>query len=373
VAGGVLAAPSFAQVAVTIDPDVRVQTVVTQTPEVRVETQVDSAPTVRIVQEHTTKAKLEKTLRLAQQAEANALSQIAVGQVYQSLSSLYSPEMAKKTRDIALLRQMLALKLSARDIERALPLLKEMKDADKAVPSRPEQAMDEEYRALLEAKPGDPMPPSSSEALRDAASGFRSRKQAIWEKMAQQIGREKAAGIRGMLRSESGFWSTESMKGFFAAPKAGSSEFRFNLDNAPRTKSVPAAPRKPADPDAPVTAKPADGDAAPAPDVKPAEAPARAPRLRGATPDADAQDPDRGASSDAAEARRQSREARRSAARAQRGTAAPPSTNVFVAPGTRALTLDGNGGRVRLVSFYGQASLDELIDLFERKLAAMRH
>lgn len=91
-----------------------------------------------------------------------------------------TPEMAKKTRDIALLRQILRLGLSARDIQAALTRLKEVQSVGKLEPVRPEQVLNEEYDRLLRAKPGDPVPSSSAEALRDSASGYRNRKQAIW-------------------------------------------------------------------------------------------------------------------------------------------------------------------------------------------------
>ena len=222
-------------------PEVHVETDVLQSPKVQVETRVGDDGRVTIVQQRG--GSNGNTRVFVNGQTADAFQNYAVAQVYQNLSALYSPEMAKKTRDIALLRQMLALKLTARDIEQALPLLRELKSADKVVPVKPEQALDEEYQNLLRARPGDPMPASSAEALRDAASGFRSRKQAIWDRMGQEIGREKAAGIRAMLRSDSIFtWSsTNTLRDLITAPPV---RRRTLTRPAPKTgRHAPAEPR----------------------------------------------------------------------------------------------------------------------------------
>jgi hypothetical protein len=338
---------------------VRVVHVVTnsqQTPDVRVETDVDTTTNGAIAEALKAVQDAEPAIREAQETRRKILTNAASSNFF----TINTPEMAKKTRDIALLREMLVLKLTRGDIEKAIPLLRELKDSSKAAPVKPEQAMDEEYRLLLEARPGDPMPPSSSHALRDAAGSSRSRRQAIWDKMAQQIGREKANGIRGMLRSEgNGAWSfSSSSNNFFVAPNAVT-PFRYNIQVNPPT--APAVPRrKLTAPDAPVTANPVDGDIAPEParpdDAKPAD-PAQ-PRLAPAAPQPPSPD-----ETPAAAARRQAREER--AARRNRG-AGPP------APGAPPVPAVPNGGGMRFFTFYNQVTVDELIDLFERKLAAMR-
>src|SRR5689334_11426975 len=124
-----VATPGWAQDVTISVPELHIDTNVLQIPEIRVDTILDTVPELVLSQ---SRDKLAAATELA--AQAQALQAYTTGQVYQNLSSIYTPEMAKKTRDIALLRQMLALRLTARDIEKAIPLLKEMKDADKVAP-----------------------------------------------------------------------------------------------------------------------------------------------------------------------------------------------------------------------------------------------
>jgi hypothetical protein len=386
-AGSALGAPVWAQDTLS-SPEVRFEIEVLQLPDVHVQTDIESCPEVVITQARRAARAAASDLQEAQEVQARALRQFSTNQVYQNMATMYTPEMAKKTRDIALLRQMLSLKLTARDIEKAIPLLKEVKESDKIVPAKPEQAMDEEYRKLLEAKPGDPMPPSSADVFRDAAGNFRTRKQAVWEKMAQQIGRDKMNGIRGMLRSEgttffsngTAFQNLISKPGTFTIP--GPTDVqppRRGPERAPRAKPAPAPGEAPATADAPVTINPVDGDDSPAVvsprPAKPGDLAAgvvRVARPRATQPGAEPASPQEPATADSAESARRKERAEQRAARAQGGTTAPPTT-YYLSPGARGLTLDSGGNRMRFAwTAYNQVSVDELIDLFERKLAAMR-
>jgi hypothetical protein len=352
---GVIAVPSKSQTTPDV-PQVHVETHAetrVETPEVRVE-----APQVRVEipdvhvattvistlddDEQSSGTTRSRTKALTERTRA--LQQYVTGQTYQNLTTAlgYTPEMAKKTREIALLRQMLALRLTARDYERAIPLLKELKEQDTVVPVKPEQAVDEEIQALLRARPGDPMPPSSADALRDAAKGSRSHKQEVWEKMAQEIGREKANGIRGMLRSE-GFsvWSANGFPRTLIAPGA-LTPLRGQIQRA-----QPAAPPVP----------PARESREPRTD---------APEVNPAKPDNEDETPVPAPRADSAPRR---------STRGQRTTPTAPPTSVYTVPGSNGQIYRFNGNNRIAFSWsgYGQASLDELIDLFERKLAAMRH
>ncbi|HLJ53842.1 MAG TPA: hypothetical protein VKT77_02330 [Chthonomonadaceae bacterium] len=399
---------------------VRVETQLAQTQDGTAESRVALPNGVTIVQEHGAGLK-SKLLALAGQdtVDKQALKNFAVAQVYQNMSTFTSPEMAKKTREIVLLRRILELKLTARDIEEALPLLKELKNVDKVTPVKPEQALEDEYERLLRAKPGDPLPSSSAEALRDAASGYRARKQAIWDRMAEKIGKEKAAGIHGMLRAEfTTYWNgATGWQNLLTAPRAAvpgaprqraprvaptppnSGDPNLFLDNTPPSL-FPGHPHALIDPTAPTTERDPDPFTAPnAPalpadptdDLSAARTAAHASGLLSAA--LDSQDPRapqvtivtadgsiRVAAQDAPQnsvpalpqtepapaARAQSGSTRRST-RTQSGS----SNTVIAAPG-QSVFLGQNGARTMIFSSYGQASLDELIDLFERKLAAMR-
>ncbi len=408
---------------VTLAPDVRFETRVlpdgiTLAPEVRVETHADVPGGVTIVRQR--QAATGKKDVNSDRQYSQALQNYSVAQVYQNLSNNYSPEMARKTRDITLLRQMLALKLTARDIEQALPLLRDLKGADKIVPAKPEQALDEEYNNLLRAKPGDPMPASSAEALRDAASGFRIRKQMIWDKLGQQIGKEKAAGIHGMLRSE---WSWSTPFNFkFTSPQPATPLFqqqRAKPPAAPRVKPAQPAPgTEPPNPSDPVSVRPRDvddsfvqpfvaqlvravsfepfQDTAPEAGVIPRIA--RSSAARQAASQADPADEKPQATAGALrqterEAAATTRQAEREAATAgqaereatattrqteletlraaTRAQSTARSGSIVLSPQARAMTIDPTGRRVTY-GYYGQATLDELIDLMERHLAAMK-
>ncbi len=366
--------PSVEIPEITLGADV-VQIPELQIPEVHFDPLLETLPQLDVVQERQSAA--GQTERAKTETKSKTHEEFTIGSLYQNIATSYSTEMAKKTREIALLRQVLALKLSARDIEKALPLLKEMKDVDRVAPVKPEQALDEELNTLLRAKPGDPMPPSSSEALRDGAYGVRARRQAIWVRMAQSIGTEKAHGIRAMLRSESsGSWNLGSFNQFFTSPGATSTSptqlFRSRGGESPKSKpdSVPepgAAPRA-ADPadnaDELEIVRPAIGTTLVAPNPRNQRAPAEATAVS---------PPDDGnpAVPGAAPAIRQERSSSR-VTRVQRSINGSPNALV-VTPGTHILTLGQNGAHTELFySGYSRATLTELIDLFERKLVAMR-
>lgn len=167
------------------------------------------------------KAQTEKALTDARRQIQDALASapgFQTGQTDGFSSTLgsnlfQSPGMGKKARQIMILRQMLNLKLTERDIEKALPILKQMRDMPKEKPVSADQAMDEELNALLKAKPGDPLPPSSASGIRSSASRLRDRNEALWNDMTKAIGKEKTIGIRSMISSGSSFITN---KEFFA-------------------------------------------------------------------------------------------------------------------------------------------------------------
>jgi len=315
-------------------PNVSGQTHVVQIPKFRIQTHVQTLPQIVML-----KSQAAEKFTLAQ-----TLKEYTSNQIYSTLAGGYSPEMSKKTREVALLRRMLDLKLSARDIERTLPLLRELKDVGKEVPAKPDQALDEEIQRLLRAKPGDPLPPSSGEALRDAATGFRNRRLAIWDKMEKAVGKEKSTGIRSMLRSEPlSIWSSNgAFRNMIAAPTWTVPTAPVLRPSAPRGRTVPA----------------------PKSDVPPADAPAVA---EPAKPNDPAQPPDDATPEAAARARR----ADRAVTRAQRSAPGAPSATV-IAPGRVVALGQGGNGTAFSYTFYTQASIEELIDLFERHLAAMK-
>jgi hypothetical protein len=110
-----------------------------------------------------------------------------------------SPELAKKTRAIMALREMLAMRLTSRNISVALPILKELCDAEKGMQSRAEQLLEEERRALLAAEPDDPMPPGVGEKMQAEMQRYNEKQARAWENLVEAIGPEKTNGIRRLL------------------------------------------------------------------------------------------------------------------------------------------------------------------------------
>lgn len=109
------------------------------------------------------------------------------------------PEMAKKMQSIMALRQINGVGLTARDISTALPILRTMRDAEKALETRSLQILEEEKRALLAAQPGAPLPPDSGQRMQEASEVYHQQMARSWEAITKGIGPEKAGGIRGLV------------------------------------------------------------------------------------------------------------------------------------------------------------------------------
>jgi hypothetical protein len=113
--------------------------------------------------------------------------------------TMLTRRMADRTRQILVLRRLLALHFSAEDIAAALPLLRSLQDIKAAPPVDPETALEREYEALLAAGPNDPLPPSSADKIIDAAHYYRDEQDKIWSEMTRRIGRKKSDGLYNLL------------------------------------------------------------------------------------------------------------------------------------------------------------------------------
>jgi hypothetical protein len=109
------------------------------------------------------------------------------------------PEITKRMLSIMELRQINGVGLTSRDISTALPTLKTMRDADKALETRSIQILDEEKRALLAAQPDSPPPPDSGQRMQEANEAFRQQMARGWETITTAIGPEKAGGLRNLV------------------------------------------------------------------------------------------------------------------------------------------------------------------------------
>jgi len=111
------------------------------------------------------------------------------------------PEMARKMADILALREMLRLGLTAPDIRAILPPLRQLRAAEKELEARSIQILEEERKALLAAEPGARPPAGSGARMRRANAAFQERQEAAWEAVARAVGDEKADGLRRLAGS----------------------------------------------------------------------------------------------------------------------------------------------------------------------------
>ncbi len=139
------------------------------------------------------------------------------------------PELAQKTREILALRQMLALHITAQDISVALPALRELRDAEKALEREASKILEDEKRALLAAQPDDPQPQAGEDRLRQAMERYRQQQDRIWQSLERSIGRAKAEGLlrlNGLSGPESGRFGPGIYGG---AASGGTSSDRFRV------------------------------------------------------------------------------------------------------------------------------------------------
>ncbi len=111
-----------------------------------------------------------------------------------------SPEMAKKMRQIMVLRAINNLDLSAKHITSALPILKSLRDGEKQLQARAEAMLDEERMALLAAQPGDDdVPPMRGDRLREGTMKQREAEEGQWQSLGREIGNRRADGLRMLV------------------------------------------------------------------------------------------------------------------------------------------------------------------------------
>jgi hypothetical protein len=178
------------------------------------------------------------------------------------------PELAKETAAIMALRQINGIGLTSREIGAILPRLRELRDSEKRMRERAEQALREEKRALLAAEPGSPPPPDSGERMRQAVEEHHATERRTWDALRESIGDPKTYALRLLL----GMGGGPGFDPFGQAPLGGGSGFTPAAPIAPaepppggRPPRQPGTPRNPfsGDPSAPA-AQPVEDPAAPA-------------------------------------------------------------------------------------------------------------
>ena len=111
-----------------------------------------------------------------------------------------TPELAKKMAAIAALREIQNLRMTGRDITTVVPLLKELREAEKTLEARAGEVLEQERRALLAAGPETQVPPTSGERLREANDQYRAQSQRVWQSIFQKAGPHIGSGLQRLLQ-----------------------------------------------------------------------------------------------------------------------------------------------------------------------------
>ncbi|MCX6358673.1 MAG: hypothetical protein NT029_02610 [Armatimonadetes bacterium] len=109
------------------------------------------------------------------------------------------PTLAAKTAQVMALRRIVGLKLTRADIAAALPQVKALRAAEKALESTAEKALDEEKKALLAAGPNSAAPRGGGRTMREAADTLRAKHEETWNALAEAIGPAKARGLQQLV------------------------------------------------------------------------------------------------------------------------------------------------------------------------------
>lgn len=109
------------------------------------------------------------------------------------------PELGKKVAINMALREMLDMGLTARHISAALPALKELLAAEKALKTQAEQLLAAEMQALLKARPDDPMPEEVGEKMQKLMESHHTRQERIWAALGKTIGENRMNRLRGLI------------------------------------------------------------------------------------------------------------------------------------------------------------------------------
>lgn len=111
------------------------------------------------------------------------------------------PELSKKMNRIMALREIVRVGLTRQDIQAALPTLKSLRDAEKAMRSASEKVLDEEEKALFAAEPANVPKEDSGKKIRAELEKYRKTEGDAWRTIEGEIGRQKTLSLRMLLGS----------------------------------------------------------------------------------------------------------------------------------------------------------------------------
>lgn len=107
-----------------------------------------------------------------------------------------TPPLGRKLQEVVALRTLLALHLTAQDIDFLLPKLRALKQAEQTLQLHVEQDIDTERQALLADGPNAAAPPDSSAKIAGELALYQQRRDLIWTDVTNRLGSEKSEGLR---------------------------------------------------------------------------------------------------------------------------------------------------------------------------------
>ena len=109
------------------------------------------------------------------------------------------PVLGKLTMRIMALREIHGAGFTAKDVAAATPILKEMRDSEKALQTKTEGVLEQEVKALLAAGAEDDPPKSSGPAMEEASKAHQQKMGRAWERLTEAIGERKVGCLQRLL------------------------------------------------------------------------------------------------------------------------------------------------------------------------------
>lgn len=107
-------------------------------------------------------------------------------------------DIGKRLAQVGALRSIVPLRLTVQNIKAAVPILKKIETAENALAVGANKAVDDEFHALLSAKP-ESMPASRTPQLRTLLQQYNNQRQSAWAELTKAIGAAKAVGLRRLV------------------------------------------------------------------------------------------------------------------------------------------------------------------------------
>ncbi|HSV73700.1 MAG TPA: hypothetical protein VLH79_08075 [Chthonomonadales bacterium] len=112
----------------------------------------------------------------------------------------HTPELARKTAEVLALRHIVRMRLTAQQTAAALDVLRELQRAERTARTRAERALDDERQALLAATHDQPPVPVAGERMREIGSDLRTARLTAWRSLDEAIGPGNGRALRSLIQ-----------------------------------------------------------------------------------------------------------------------------------------------------------------------------